>query len=74
MVRRFVAMIGLGLLAGMPALAQGRPDPADPKGPAAPTAYRSAYEGYQRFAMPKRTPWKDANAAVARQDEAHHAR
>lgn len=74
MVRRFLAMIGLGLLAGMPVLAQDRPDPTDPKGPAAAPAYRSAYEGYRRFAMPRRIPWKDANAAVAEKHEARDAR
>lgn len=69
-------MLGLWLAAALPAWAQGRPDPADPKGPAAPLAYRSAYEGYQRFAVPQRVPWKDANAAVARTvkgDENRHA-
>ncbi len=63
---RLFVMIGLGLMAAMPAWAQGRPDPTDPRVAVAPPAYRSAYDGYQRFALPKRVPWRDANAAVAR--------
>ncbi len=75
-------MIGLGLLAALPAVAQTRPDPADPTGPQAPLAYRPAYDGYQRFKTPKRLPWKDANTTVGRtgghagalKDDGSHAR
>ena len=65
-MRQFLTM-GLWLIAAAPAWAQGWPDPTDPKGPAAALpAYQSAYDGYQRFATPKRVPWKDANAMVGR--------
>jgi len=43
-----------------------RPDPADPNARVPETAYRSAFEGYQRHELSKQTPWRDANEEVGR--------
>ncbi len=48
-------------IAATAALAQATPTGA---APASPPAYRSAFDGYQRFSEEKTTPWPQSNEAV----------
>jgi hypothetical protein len=43
-----------------------RPDPADPAVRVPETAYRSAFDGYQKHELSKQVPWREANDAVHR--------
>ncbi len=48
------------------AVAPVKPVASAPVADAAPPAYRSAFEGYQRYTDEKTVNWKDANDATAR--------
>jgi hypothetical protein len=43
-----------------------RPDPADPASRVPETAYRSAFDGYQKHELSKQVPWREANEEVHR--------
>jgi hypothetical protein len=43
-----------------------RPDPADPAARVQETAYRSAFDGYQKHELSKQIPWREANDDVSR--------
>ena len=60
--------IWLAALAACNAAAQSaaRPDPADPAARVQETAYRSAFDGYQKHELSKQIPWREANDDVSR--------
>jgi hypothetical protein len=43
-----------------------KPDPADPKARVPSVEYRSAFEGYRRYAEPEVTGWREMNQEVGR--------
>jgi hypothetical protein len=43
-----------------------RPDPADPAARVPETAYRSAFDGYQKHELSRQVPWREANDEVSR--------
>ncbi len=58
------------LLAATAAMSAGaqppRPEPADPKARVPSVEYRSAFEGYRRYAEPEVTGWREMNEEVGR--------
>ncbi len=51
---------------GAAAQQKPRPDPADPAARTAPSAYRSAFEGYRTFADAEVARWREANEEMRR--------
>lgn len=52
------------LLAGVAAAQDGRRKPLDPKAKVPAFEYRSAFEGYRRFAEPELADWRRSNDEV----------
>jgi hypothetical protein len=51
---------------GVTAQQPQRPDPADPKTRVPGVEHRSAFEGYQRYAEPEVSGWRERNEEVGR--------
>jgi hypothetical protein len=64
-MRTILVAVPALLFAGL-AVAQerARPDPLEPRAKAPPVEFRSAFEGYRRYADPELRDWRKSNADV----------
>lgn len=63
---RKLAFVVLALFVAGAAVAQdGRPNPLDPRAKVPPVEFRSAFDGYRRFADDDLADWRKANQEVA---------
>jgi hypothetical protein len=60
-MQRWIVNALAALAAGASAEERERPDPADPRTSVPVVEYRSAFEGYRRFAEQKLAPWRESN-------------
>jgi hypothetical protein len=59
-----LAVLPALFFAGLAVAQDGRPDPRDPKAKSPPVEYRSAFEGYRRYAEPELRDWREVNEEV----------
>ena len=63
-MRELISVVLALSLAGAAAAKDGRPSALDPRAKAAPVEFRSAFEGYRRFAEQDLADWRRANDEV----------
>jgi hypothetical protein len=66
MYKAIAFALAAAVASGAAAQSAAKPEPGDPKARVPALEYRSAFEGYQRYAEPEVSRWRETNDEVGR--------